>query len=223
MDPRLTLLVLFLVTGVLTDTPNDSSFEKFLDAVVKGVIKKKHDLIEPYHIEDLEITLQAQIRAHKLPPKIHIHASNNTLRGITTIHRSGHASVKMEGGSRWTKVQMAAGPLRETSCLTISILGLRLRPTVEINISNLDFTIEILGVKSSELLKTTLFKINELKGLKVTLKQWKWTDNIENRIINRIIPLLEDKIRTEVEDTVRGHLDDKLQSLPEELKKLLYG
>lgn len=225
MDLRVTLLVLILVTGVVSDAPNDgsSSFEKFFDAIIKAVVEKKRSVIEPYHIEDLEITVQPEVHKRKLPPRIKIHAANNTLHGLSTIHRSGPAFVKMNPGTRLTNAQLAAGPLRITSQLTIGFLSLNLRPSVEITVSNFDFTIEILGNKAAQELKTTQFKINELKDLKVKLHQWKWTDGIENRIVNLVLPLLEHKIRTEVEDTVRSHLDDKLQALPEELKKLLYG
>lgn len=226
MDPRPVLILFILATSVVGDFPPGppSSFEKFFDNIIRAVLQKKHDLIEPYHIEDLEITVQPHLRRLKLPPKIQIHAGNNTLYGLSTIHRSGHAGVRVEMGSRFTSAQMASGPLRITSSLTISLpLGLKMRPTIEISISNLDFSIEILGKKTTQLLKTTSFKINELKDLRVTLRQWKWTDPVENRIINRILPLLEHKIRTEAEDTLKGHLDDKLRGLPDELKSLLYG
>lgn len=228
MDSRLTFLILLLATCTLAqenpgvgDAP--TSFEKFFDAVLKAVIKKKIDVLEPLHVDDLKITLQPTIRRFKLPAVGTIFATNNTLHGASTIHRSGHASVKLASLSRFTKVQMALGPLQVTSNLRICATGLTLRPTADISVSNLDFTIEIFGNKTAQVLKTTMFTINEMKDLKVSLKQFKWTDPLENLIINRVVPLLENKIRTELESTVKGSVDDKMQQLPDELKRLLYG
>lgn len=221
-------LVCLVLAFALVATGNpvnngDTSFEKFFDAVIKAVVKKKMDLIEPYHVEDLLVVLQPEVHSHKLPPKLVTKATNVTLYGVSTIHRSGHAKADLKKDSRVTEAQMAAGPLHATSNLEISVFGLRLRPKIAIDISNFDFTVKIFGNKTAERLKTVDFKINKLEDLKVTVTSCKWTDKWENLILKRVVPLLEKKIRSEVEQAVKGHLDDKLQQLPEDLKRLLYG
>ena len=229
MDSRVVLLLCcFLALGATSASAQQSSdvptsFERFFDAVVQGILKKYHDALEPYHLEDLEIIVQPSIAWHKLPPKITVHATNNTLFGFSSIHRTGHASAEMQASQRLTTVQMAVGPLNDTSDLDIKIFGLHLRPKIEINIKNLDFTLAILGDKVAKKLTTKQFKVNRLEGLKIKVKTCCLTDRVNNLILNRILPLLERKIRQELEETVKSHLDDKLQDLPEDLKRLLYG
>ena len=230
MTPRLVILPLLLLaiggtTAAATAAQDDppTMFERFFDAIIQGVLKKKAASIEPYHIEELEFDVQPTFRSHKLPPKLEIHATNNTLHGLSTIHRSGHAAAAVQQTTRITTAEMAVGPILDTSDLTITFLGLTLRPQLELSIQNLDFTIAIFGDKVAKKLETREFTIHKMENLRIQLKTRYLPDRLNNRILNRIVPILERKVRKDIEAAIRSHIDDRMQDLPEELKKLLYG
>lgn len=230
-------LVIFvaLTSNVSAGSNETSSFELFFDAIIKGVIKAKGNLIDPMPIEDKNTTLPSKTLPVPMPVKVNLLFSNNKLWGMKKLHRSGSAvQTRNSNNDKVTRVQLNISPLLLTSDLnaTTKLLSIRLpQNLIRINatIDSFDFIVEIVANKTRKEITVNTFVIDDLKNLTVHYYR-------ESRIIGReyldylltqctkvVTILFKKQIIQIIEETTKNIMQEKIDALPESIKKLLYG
>ena len=230
-----TVLLSLVILVALSSNASAASFEQFFDAILKSVIKAKGDLIDPLPIEDKNITLPSKKLLLPLPIKANLLFSNNQLWGMKTLSRSGGAVQSIDfKNDKVTRIQMNVSPLLLTSDLTLasSVLSVKLpEHLIRINatIDSFDFMIELVANKTRKEIKVKTFVIDKLDNLNVNyyreshLIGREFKDYILTHITKVITILFKKQITEKVEVTTRDLMQEKIDALPDNIKRLLYG
>ena len=213
-----------LVVSFVLASSQGPSFEQFFDAILKALIQKKGDVIDPLKIEDQQIVLTPD--ALKFLPsfvKPEIDLKEIKLRGLKTLHRSGAAmqSINLKN-NKLTVAELAISPLEVDTKIYFNFLGLFISRDAVATSSNFDFVIEFEANKTHKTIVVPRFEVMEMKDLEVKLTGSWISDRLTNKIMHHAIPLLKKQITKAVESSVQEVLESKVNELPDNVKNVLY-
>lgn len=218
----LVILSVVLVNNVSFSAP--PSFEQFFDAVLKALIEKKGDLIDPLRIEDQTVILTPDVLKflpHFVKPEVDL--KDIYLKGLKTLHRSGSAMQSVNPrNNKVTVAELAIAPLQVDAKVVFHFLGMFIGRPYVVTASNFDFFVELEGNKTHKTIVVPRFEVKEIKDLTVKVNGTKVADKLTNRIMNHAVPLLKKRIIQEVEKAVQDVLETKINELPDSAKSILY-
>jgi len=221
---KLLATVLLLSFGILLISATGPSFEQFFDKILEALIKQKGSSIDPLPIEDQTVTLTPEslkFLPHFVQPEIQLR--NIFLKGLKTLHRSGHASQSINfKNNKVTVAELEIAPFEVDIKVYFNFLGLFVGKDVVVDATNFDFFVELEANKTLKQITVPRFEVREIKDLNVRVVGDKVTDQLTNKIMSHAVPLLKKKIIEEVEKAVQQVLESKINELPDSLKNILY-
>lgn len=233
VSPAILISLAIIVT--FSGTASAATFEQFFDAILKAVIKSKGDLIDPLAIDDKNTTLPSAKFILPAPIKLNLQFTNNQLWGMKSLTRSGAAVQSMDfKNDKVTRIQLNVSPLLLTSDLnlTTSVFFTKLPPQlVRINatIDSFDFMIELVANKTRKEIKVNTFVIDKLNNLNVNYYREssffgrEFKDYILTHVTKVVTVLFKKQVTEKVEVTTKNIMQEKIDSLPDNIKRLLYG
>lgn len=226
---------LAILLVALTSTSQGASFEQFFDAVLKAVIKSKGDYIDPLPLDDKACVIPSREFLIPSPVRLNISLTAGQLTGLKALRRSGAAVQSVDyKNDKVTRVQLAAAPVTLTTDVNVTtgvlFVGLpEILLRVNATIESLDCMIELVANKSRKEINVTAFVVDELKHLKVHFyreslffgnerKAW-----ILNQVTKVVTKVFKKQVVQEVQVAVKQLMQEKIDALPDNVKRLLYG
>lgn len=229
---------LFFILALLivsTSKTEGASFEAFFDAILKAVIKSKGDLIDPLPLDDKFATIPSKEFLIPSPIKLNLNLTAGQVTGLKTLHRSGAAVQSIDyKNDKVTRIKMAASPitLQYDVNATTGVFFLRLPEILlrlNATIDSFDCMIELVANKSRKEIIVNTFIVDEVKNLKVNFYRESFFFGPERRawlltkVTKVITKVFKKQVVEKIADVVKQMMQEKIDALPDNIKKLLYG
>jgi len=218
------ILIFLSVILISQNGRADSSFEMFLDNVLKAILKEKESVIDP-------LTIKSQVYEKVVggPLRFLLNMDDIVVRGLKTLHRNGSAEqVPTQAGKR-TILNLTLNNLTAATEVYIERSGIMFDTNIErkINVSTdfIDFVLAIEGDKTTKMINVTRMEVFDLGDIIVSVDGVNGVRGImENLILRQVVKVMKGAIIDKLESVLKEQIQVRLNSLNDPiLRNILCG
>uniref|UniRef100_A0A1B6H9J0 Lipid-binding serum glycoprotein N-terminal domain-containing protein n=1 Tax=Homalodisca liturata TaxID=320908 RepID=A0A1B6H9J0_9HEMI len=210
---HLFLTVLLIVSGTSTFINADDSEKVNINDVVDVLIQDATNSFKETNsgsvaVPDLERTFKKSFL------KGGVKATRGVFSDLTTLKRTGNATLTLSGDSATVKVLLGLGKMQlEFGHCRAWISKLSTSDRLSINVNRNSIEVKITITIDGDNCKTTLddARINEFGDLKVVLKNLGKVKFIADRLVDWIVNHFDGKIRAALESKLKSALEKELK------------
>lgn len=193
---------------------NAQNFDPFFDNMVKAMVKKNKDFLEPFNV--------TEIRDSPGFGPVSTQFDEILVTGLSSIRRRGSTNIINDENQRIMTVTMAVGPLSYHATGRVKFLGIGSKKWFIGTVDSIVFTVRIRTDKHSKVTSLMSFKVDELEGIQFEAYGKNGLDNgLKERLIRRSLKTFKSRITKQIEKRVSNMINEQIQTNP--LFKMLAG
>jgi len=207
------ILIFLSVILISQNGQADSSFEMFLDNVLKAMLKEKESVIDP-----LIIKSRIYEKVVGGPLRFLLNMDDIVVRGLKTLHRNGSAEQAPTQAGKRTILNLTLNNLTAATEVYIERSGIMFDTNIErkINVSTdfMDFVLAIEGDKTTKMINVTKMKVFDLGNIIVSVDGVNGVRGImENLILRQVAKVMKGAIIDKLGSVLKEQIQERLNSL----------